>query len=180
MKKITLLGLLGMFLIGNTMMAQLDHRRGGFNFDDPIVFVERGIEFYVFLDGTFDFNTRPFDSQGGVFFRRGQQINGTNFGNYGVVISTDSFGRIRSVGNVFINYDRFNRVTRIGTVFLGYNRHSLNRVGGMIIHYNRRGQIVSMFGRVNRGATVNTNTYYGPSRGIVSGGASGIYYRQTE
>ena len=29
------------------------------NFDEPISFVERGIEFYVFANGEFDFNTRP-------------------------------------------------------------------------------------------------------------------------
>ena len=34
------------------------------NFDEPISFVERGVEFFVFLNGDFDFNTRPEDSQG--------------------------------------------------------------------------------------------------------------------
>jgi hypothetical protein len=26
---------------------------------EPIVFMERGVEFFVFADGQFDFNTRP-------------------------------------------------------------------------------------------------------------------------
>ena len=40
-----------------------------FSFDEPISFTERGIEFFVFQNGDFDFNTRPNDSQGDYFFR---------------------------------------------------------------------------------------------------------------
>ncbi len=185
MKKITFLGLLCMLLLESTLMAQVENRRGGFNqgfnANDPIVFVERGIEFYVFLDGTFDFNTRPFDSQGGVFFRRGQANNGTNFGNYGVVINTDSFGRIRRVGNVFINYDRFDRVSRVGSVFMNYNRIGLlSRVGGLAINYNRAGHLVGFVGHVNGQQFVRQHTYYGSTAGIVNGPSSGLFFRPTE
>ena len=183
MKKITFLGILSMLLLESTLMAQVNDRRGGWNqafqAHDPLVFLERGIEFYVFLDGTFDFNTRPFDSQGGVFFRRGQNTNGTDFGNYGVVITTDTFGRIRRVGNVFINYDRLNRVSRVGSVFMSYNRAGLlSRVGGMIINYNRAGQVVGIVGQVNAPFGYGYHTYYGPTAGIVNSGSSGIFYRQ--
>jgi hypothetical protein len=39
-----------------------------FRTDDPIVFLERGIEFYVFPDGQLDFNTRPTTS-GTMYYR---------------------------------------------------------------------------------------------------------------
>ena len=130
--------------------------------------MERGIEFFVFLNGDFDFNTRPQDSQGSYFYRRGASARG-NGGvavNYGVRIEHDSFGRVRRVGNIFINYDQFNRVNRIGTVYMRYNNFALTQIGGMQIAYNRRGQIAHIVGQVKyrRGnAGYTTTTYYGSS-----------------
>jgi hypothetical protein len=49
---------------------------------------------------------------------------------------------VRRVGNVSISYDRYDRVERIGSVQMSYNRYALERVGGLEIIYNRRGQIV--------------------------------------
>ena len=130
-----------------------------FNDAEPISFLERGIVFYVFPDGQFDFSTQP--SQGDYFFRsgrRGSNINrgpaANNFG--GVRIQRDNFGNIRRVGNVFINYDFNNRISRIGSVFMQYNRFALSQVGGLRIIYNRFGQIVDFVGSVN-GENCNIN-----------------------
>ena len=138
-----------------------------FSFDEPISFTERGIEFFVFQNGDFDFNTRPNDSQGDYFFRSaGKKGANTTVArgaiNYGTLIEHDSFGRVRRVGNTFINYDNFDRVSRIGTVYMRYNRFALTQIGGMTIVYNRRGDIVDMIGSV-KGRRNNgfTNTYYG-------------------
>ncbi|WP_415060069.1 hypothetical protein [Flavobacterium sp.] len=132
---------------------------------EPIVFMERGIEFFVFLNGDFDFNTRPNDSHGGIFYRRGGTRGTTAVAvNYGVRIEHDSFGRVRRVGNTFINYDSRNRVSRIGSIFMNYNRFGLSRIGGMEIVYNRRGMIVDTIGHVNgwRGNHGYAHTtYYG-------------------
>jgi hypothetical protein len=49
---------------------------------------------------------------------------------------------------VFINYDVNDRVKRIGSVYMTYNRYALERVGGLEIIYNRRGQIVDIVGSV--------------------------------
>ena len=128
MKKITLL-VASIFLVGSVANASeiinfSDERRLPVDFRDadPIVFTERGIEFFVFPDGQFDFNTRP--STGDIYYkptRRGA-VNATHGapaqvqnGNYGVRVEHDNFGRVRRVGNVFINYDGNDRIKRIGS-----------------------------------------------------------------
>lgn len=173
MKKITLL-VAGILLVGSVAKASElnftdEGTRTRFSFDEPISFTERGIEFFVFQNGDFDFNTRPNDSQGDYFFRSaGKRVSNTSTArgnaniNYGTLIEHDSFGRVRRVGNTFINYDSLDRVSRIGTVYMKYNRFSLTQVGGLKIVYNRRGDIVDMVGSV-KGRSLNgfTSTYYG-------------------
>lgn len=161
MKKITLL-VASIFLIGsgvanaterNNKISPVDFRNA-----DPIVFTERGVEFYIFPDGQFDFNTRP--SNGDMYYKSGRR-NGPNmtYGspsngqnrNYGVKVEHDYTGKVRRIGNVFINYDANDRIKRVGSVYMSYNRYALTQVGGLQIIYNRRGQIVDIFGTVNGG-----------------------------
>lgn len=173
MKKITLI-VASIFLAGSMAKASenpvfsgsttkgpvhvVDYREA-----EPIQFNERGIEFFVFPNGDFDFNTRPDDSHGDYYFKaagkrttvvveRGGPVN------YGVRIERDAFGRIRRVGNTFINYDAFDRVNRIGTVFMRYNSFALTQIGGLRIVYNRRGEIIDMFGTVK-----GYGGYYSPN-----------------
>jgi hypothetical protein len=196
MKKITLL-VAANLLVGSLAFATTDERAVAFDRTrgatvhymdaEPIVFMERGIEFLVFLNGDFDFNTRPQDSHGGYFYRRGASARGNSAVavNYGVRIEHDNFGRVRRVGNTFINYDQFNRVTRIGSIYMRYNNFALTQIGGMQIAYNRRGQIAQMIGQVNyrRGnAGFTTTTYYGSSdyayqNGTTYNNDSYYYYR---
>lgn len=148
-----------------------------FNADEPIQFSEKGIDFFVFSNGEFDFNTRPNDSQGDYYFktagRRSVEANRGNLENFGVRIERDNFGRIRRIGNTFINYDFQDRVSRIGSVFLKYNRFALVQVGGLQLIYNRFGELVDTFGSVkSRRYSGFTNNYsYG------SGNNSNVYYR---
>lgn len=157
-----------------------------FSFDEPISFTERGIEFFVFANGDFDFNTRPNDSQGDHHYRlagkRTSEVNRTSPVNFGVLIEHDSFGRVRRVGNTFINYDSRDRVSRIGSVYMRYNRFALTQVGGMRIVYNRRGEIIDMIGQVKRnsGFIYNNNataTTYGNGN---NGSGNGYYYYRTD
>lgn len=91
-----------------------------YSYNNTINFFERGIEFFVFINGEFDFNTSN-------NFRRGVRIErGFN-------------GEIRRVGNVFINYDRFGNVKRIGTVFINYFRGRVTRVGDLRVRYDNWG-----------------------------------------
>jgi len=157
MKKITLL-VASILLLGNVAKASElnftnDNNRTRFSFDEPISFVERGIEFFVFPNGDFDFNTRPDDSQGDYFYKgagkkEGKVIQRGGPVNFGTLIEQDSFGRVRRVGNTFINYDTRDRVSRIGSVYMRYNRFALTQIGGLRIAYNRFGEIVDMYGTV--------------------------------
>ncbi|MFV5690465.1 hypothetical protein ACM55K_00410 [Flavobacterium sp. LT1R49] len=164
MKKITLL-VASIFLIGGGVANATEktnfsiERRSPVDFRnaEPIVFTERGIEFFVFPDGQFDFNTRP--SNGSDMYYKSKRTSAvnktygtpTNFRNqnYGVKVEHDNSGKVRRIGNVFINYDSNNRIKRVGSVYMTYNRYALEQVGGLQIIYNRRGQIVDIVGSVN-------------------------------
>jgi hypothetical protein len=157
MKNFTLL-VASVLLLGN--LANAENTRTTFksnadysDYNEPISFMERGIEFFVFPNGDFDFNTRSDDSQGNYQFktagRRSTEVNrGNRPVNYGVLIEQDSFGRVRRVGNTFINYDYSDRVTRIGTVYLQYNRFALDQIGNMRLIYNKHGQIIDTVGNI--------------------------------
>ncbi len=157
MKKITLL-VASILLVSGAVNAQGliknsgEEKRTGYSFDEPISFTERGIEFFVFPNGEFDFNTRPDDSQGDYYYKtagkRGTVSTARRVTNYGTRIEHDSFGRVRRVGNTFINYDNRDRISRIGSVYMKYNRTALAQIGGMRIVYNRRGDIVDTVGRI--------------------------------
>ena len=119
MKKITLLVVASILLVGNIALASENPvfsdntNRRGYYIDyrdaEPIIFRERGIEFMLFPNGEFDFNTRPSGPR--------YAVNGTNGapgtrGYYGtsergIRVEHDNFGRVRRVGNVYINYDAF-------------------------------------------------------------------------
>ncbi|HLA56270.1 MAG TPA: hypothetical protein VK623_09230 [Flavobacterium sp.] len=150
-----------------------------FDFDEPIAFMERGIEFFVFPNGEFDFNTEASTGSGTYFRTEGRKMNTTSGApgnaNGGVRIEHDAQGRVRRIGNVFVNYDSANRIKRIGTVYMTYNRTALTQIGGMRIVYDRRGRIVDMIGNVkgsqayayqdahnshNTGGSYNDNDYY--------------------
>lgn len=175
MKKITLL-VTAICLMGSAVNASEKipfsvKNRAPVNIYDaePIVFTERGIEFFVFADGQFDFNTRPSTASGAYYKKAGRNAVNATFGapglaqntNYGVLVEHDNFGRVRRVGNVFINYDHQDRIKRIGSVYMNYNRFALSQVGGLQIGYNNRGQIIGMSGSVNgrRNMGYAQNTY---------------------
>jgi hypothetical protein len=170
MKKITLL-VASIFLIGSGVANATERNNRRFPVDfrnaDPIVFTERGIEFFVFPDGQFDFNTSP--STGDMYYKSGRR-NGPNktYGNpasvrnrnYGVKVEHDNMGRVRRIGNVFVNYDANDRIKRVGSVYMTYNRYALTQVGGLQIIYNRRGQIVDIVGAVKGGRPYQYNQNY--------------------
>lgn len=164
MKKITLL-VASIFLFGGSVAnaaekiafsvekkSLVDYRKL-----EPIVFTERGIEFFLFPDGQLDFNTRPTTGRD-MYYKSNSRgdVNRTYVGsnqyknkNYGVKVEYDKKGRIKRVGDVSVNYDSSDRVKRVGSVNMTYNRYSLEQVGGLKIFYNNRGQIVSTKGMVN-------------------------------
>lgn len=182
MKKITLL-VTSLLLMSNATIASDKNVFGaneeGYRFitdyrdAEPIVFIERGIEFFIFLDGQFDFNTQPKTTRirnrtvntnrtYGAPGIRTVTVSNTYYGSTrGVIIEHDHQGRVRRVGNVFINYDAYGRVKRVGSVYMKYNSFALKQVGGMKIFYNRRGQIVDVTGFVNPSSYGNGYTFNG-------------------
>ncbi|MEL1248812.1 hypothetical protein [Flavobacterium helocola] len=180
MKKITLLVVASILLVGNLALASENPvfsdntNRRGYYIDyrdaEPIIFRERGIEFMLFPNGEFDFNTRPSGPR--------HHVNGTNGapgtrGYYGpsergIRVEHDNFGRVRRVGNVYINYDAFGRVKRIGTIYMSYNSFAVTKVGNMRIVYDRRGRIVDVYGFINHangGYNYNPGTHYSSGNG---------------
>mgnify|MGYP003615185753 FL=1 len=180
MKKITLLVVASILLVGNMALASENPvfsdntNRRGYYIDyrdaEPIIFKERGIEFMLFPNGEFDFNTRPSGPR--------YHVNGTNGapgtrGYYGpsergVRVEHDNLGRVRRVGNVYINYDAFGRVKRIGTIYMSYNSFAVTKVGNMRIVYDRRGRIVDVYGFINHangGYNYNPGTHYSGGNG---------------
>lgn len=144
-----------------------------YRYADPIVFMERGIEFYVFPNGEFDFNTvrttapnRRKNSVNRTYGAPGSRGYSNNYygpSHTGTKIEHDYMGRVRRVGNVFINYDATGRVKRVGSVYMNYNSFALSQVGGLRIIYDRRGRIVNIIGIVNGYSgnySYNTNNHH--------------------
>lgn len=116
--------LLGMFMMVSTMEAKNDEILSNkvtndisYNvYNNAVNFFERGIEFFVFTNGEFDFDAR--------------------FNNRGIRINRDFRGRITNVGNVLIRYDRRGNVIRIGSVLIRYSRGLLTNVGDLRVRYD--------------------------------------------
>lgn len=173
----------GLFLAGTAaanVLTHDDHFTQPVNFKDadPIEFTERGIRFFVFADGQFDFSTETSTGSDVYYRQTGRRSVNATYGapntvrTGGVRIEHDKKGRVRRVGNVFINYDAYDRIKRIGSVYMTYNRFALAQVGGLKLYYNSRGQIIDMQGTVNGysdQAYGYNNSYYGPANGSAYG-----------
>ncbi len=101
-------------------------------YDNAITFIEKGVQFHVFLNGDFDFDT-PYRN------RRYYDYNGNRIRRNTLRIDRDYKGRIKRVGSNYIRYDYRGNVTRIGNVRLYYRRGLLRRVGDLKISYNSWG-----------------------------------------
>ncbi|MGB5417291.1 hypothetical protein [Algibacter sp.] len=152
-------------------------KKKNYRFAQPIMFEERGVEFFIFPDGSFDFNTKTnngfYDDD---YYRNNSRRSSINvnhrgpnsntqytsnrYPNKGVSISRDRDGTVRRIGNVYLNYDRNGNITRVGSVFINYSRGrnaTVNQVGGLRVTYNRWGEIINTRGSVNR---FNRNNNY--------------------
>ncbi|MBC3846475.1 hypothetical protein H8K90_08795 [Winogradskyella echinorum] len=151
---------------GDAVLNGEDLINARYRFVEPIVFIERGVEFLIFPDGSFDFNTEVLSTvpdNGNYYYRRSntrQRRSSTNrtygapgttshVSNRGVLVRHDRLGRVRRIGNVFINYDRQGRIKRAGSVYMSYRRNQLKQVGGLHILYNRHGDVIGTRGYVN-------------------------------
>ena len=149
MKKLGLLLMTALLLSGEIAKAEWHSRMH--RMDDPVKVRIRHIDFYVFPNGEFDFNTHGHHYQ--------------YAGYMGVRIERDRYGKIRRVGNVYINYNSHGQVSRIGSIFVKYNRHGLvERIGRKRIRYHRGGYyILNSYGGIRPGFVIGSSYYYGPA-----------------
>jgi hypothetical protein len=135
MKKGVLL-LLGMFIMVSTVEANNSNKlstiKGNYLYNNSVNFTELGIEFFIFTNGDFDFNTYDND-----FYKdhNGRRIKN----NRDVRIDRNYKGQITKIGNAFINYDYRGNVTRIGNISLSYRFGKLTNVGDLRVQYDRWG-----------------------------------------
>ncbi|WP_426430461.1 hypothetical protein ACPX19_13070 [Winogradskyella sp. HB-48] len=146
---------------GDAVLNGEDLKIKRYGFTQPISFIERGVEFLIFPDGSFDFNTEVFTtnpSNDHIYYKRNRRSTNQTYGargtsqyhtGRGVIIRHDRLGRVRRIGNVFINYDSLGRIKRAGTVYMSYRRGQLKQVGSLQILYNRYGQVIGTRGFVN-------------------------------
>ena len=123
--------------------------------DEGIEFTERGIKFYIFLDGAFDFNTAAIADVDYIY--RNRRVYKSHRSKRGIRIERDHEGRIRRVGNVFISYKWNGKIKRVGSVFVKYRGDMMKKVGNLKIHYDRYG--VRFIGQV-KGYDYYYNPYY--------------------
>ena len=153
---------------GHVVSNGEDLNNARYRFAKPIVFLERGVEFLIFPDGSFDFNTEIQNYVTATYYRssrtRRSSVNtiygapGTvNRVHYsaprprGTIVTHNSNGQIRRIGNVYLNYDRAGRIKRAGSVYMNYQSRNglLRQVGGLKVNYNRWGEIIHINGIVN-------------------------------
>lgn len=159
---------------GDAVLNGEDFNNTRYRYTQPILFVERGVEFLIFPDGSFDFNTEVYSTipdNDNYYYRRNRRGSNRTYGapgttyhrrDRGIIIRHDRLGRVRRIGNVFINYDRQGRIKRAGTVYMSYRRGQLKQVGGLRILYNRKGDVIGTRGHVNvnnQGNNFDTQNY---------------------
>jgi hypothetical protein len=121
-----------------------------YGYMEPFQFIERGIEFYIFPNGEFDFNTHPQRRARRTHSSINISYGAPNHYNHynGVSISHDHLGRVRRIGNVFVNYDTFGRIKRVGSVYMNYRHDLIKSIGGLHIFYNRHHRIIRTSGYI--------------------------------
>lgn len=137
-----LLGLMSFATAQSNAYNALTNKTMTNQYDEAISFVERGVQFHVFLNGEFEFNSV---TRNIIYYN----YNGRTYSNNSLSIDTDYRGRIKRIGKNYIRYDLRGNVTKIGNIKLYYRNGLLTRVGDLKISYNKWGEPF-FYGNVNR------------------------------
>ena len=161
MKKVILM--VALFLVGTATQTMANHqnnvdrnpvKRSGCNLAEKVQFVEQGVLYTVTPNGSFDYKFLREQKRYRQRARYNTQGKRTKryrkYRNYRPVVTTDRFGRIRSIGQTQITYKRNGKVRSIGSVPMQYHRGRLVQVGSMELIYNRFGTIRHTIGHVNK------------------------------
>lgn len=136
-----------------------------------VTFIERGIQFHVFLNGDFEFNSLTRNS-------RYDNYNGKTYNNNSLRVDRDYRGRIKRIGRNYIRYDYRGNVTRIGNIKLYYNRGLLRRVGDLKISYNSWGEPY-FYGDVNQYSNYDTDFHFSINIGAVFNYNDRFFYNRS-
>ncbi len=162
MKKIALL-ITALLLVGTTVTAhQKENKKGivkdGFTlryrYAQPVHFVERGVEFFIYPNGEIAFNTQAFvrnryPNRRNPFYDKSTRRWYNKSRN--IPVFYNRFGEVVRVGNVAIAYNKFGQVRRVGNVWVSYDRRGLvHKVGGLFVRYSHKGKLIKRHGYVNR------------------------------
>ena len=98
-------------------------------YDEAVTFIERGVQFHVFLNGDFEFDNP----------NRNRDYNNRRYSRNNIRIDRDYEGKIKRVGRNYIRYDYKGNVTRIGNIRIYYRRGLIKRVGNLKVSYNSWG-----------------------------------------
>ncbi|WP_324718908.1 hypothetical protein [Salinimicrobium sp. HB62] len=105
------------------------------SYSEAFIFVERGVEFAVFLDGQFDFFFDPRGNFRGIPSHINYSFNSGY--NYGPFVQYDDFGAVIQIEHVPVYYDYYGRIIQAGRVQIRYNAFGMvNRIGNMFVHYD--------------------------------------------
>jgi hypothetical protein len=150
---------LGMFLMVSAVEAKNGNNltksnKVNYSYENSVHFITSGIEFYIFTNGDFDFNSN--------FNNVYSNYNNAHSSRSELTISRDYNGNIKRVGPIYIAYDFKGNVSRIGAISMGYYRNRLTNVGHLKVRYNRWGNPV-FYGNVRanfyeaNGVRINLN-----------------------
>lgn len=115
---------------------------------DYIYFQEKNVSFYLYHDGTFDFEvhhyerpreTRVFASISTPYLQINYRGDGRDYYN-APYVTYDRYGKVRRIGEVYIDYDGYGRLTYIGSVQVHYYNNyvsSISHPRASYAHYNR-------------------------------------------
>ena len=122
---------------------------------EPVVFIERGVEFLVYPDGTLDFNLPP-----ASISLNGRRVNQIYYNPNSVYGSDQAYrkgyiqynrnGQVAQIGNLNIVYHRNGSVEKIGDIALTYKKGRLDKIGNLKMHYDRSGRIYKQTGTISK------------------------------
>lgn len=172
MKRVLLL-LLGILSFVNVNAKELETsttKTYNYNrFDNAVTFIERGVQFHVFVNGDFEFNS-PYRNN------RYYDYNGERFTNRNLRVFRDYKGRITKIGSNRIRYDYRGNVTRIGNIRLYYRNGLLRRVGDLKISYNSWNEPY-FYGDVNNYDYYDSNVRFSINIGPIFNYNDRFFYR---
>lgn len=136
MKKLLLLLTAVLFVTGAAFAKNLDHgKRKGHKKHlkmQPIVFVEKNIEFSVLPNGDFRFKQIDYKQRNYAYSWNKRKH---------VRVVRDMYGRIMRVGKVPIYYKRNGKIAQIGNVRFEYAYGNLVSVGDLHLVYKPNGKV---------------------------------------